>query len=204
VVDDGSSDGSREAVRAWSAAHPGMPLLLIGHPYNRGLSAARNSALDFARGELAFVLDADNSLYPRGLERLVEALDSEPGAVFAYGMLEEVRGGRPTGLRSYLPWRPARLRAGNYIDAMALWRTRTLRELGGYTGDLRLYGWEDYDLWCHAAERGLRGVLVPEVIARYRLTSHSMLALTNISWRAAVSLLVERYPRVMGALEPPP
>jgi glycosyl transferase family 2/glycosyl transferase family 1 len=204
VVDDGSSDLSREAVRDWSAAHPGMPLLLIGHPHNRGLSAARNSALDFARGELSFILDADNTLYPGGLERLVAALDGDDGAAFAYGMLEQVRAGRSIGLRSYFPWRPARLRIGNYIDAMALWRTRALRELGGYSDDPRLYGWEDYDLWCHAAEHGLSGVLVPEIVARYRLTSHSMLAVANISSTAAVSLLVDRYPRTMGGLQPPP
>jgi hypothetical protein len=204
VVDDGSSDRSSEVVREWSEAKPAVPLLLLAHPSNRGLSAARNSALDFARGELAFILDADNRLYPAGLERLVAALDRDPGVAFAYGMLEVLSAGRSVGLRSFYPWRPARLRTGNYIDAMALWRRRPLRELGGYTDDVRLYGWEDYDLWCRAAERGIGGVLVPEIVARYRSTGHSMLAVTNISWKAAVSLLVDRHPTLMANVQPPP
>ncbi|HEX8054179.1 MAG TPA: glycosyltransferase family A protein [Thermoleophilaceae bacterium] len=204
VVDDGSSDRSRQVVREWSEAKPAVPLLLLAHPCNRGLSAARNSALDFARAELAFILDADNCLYPAGLERLVAALDQDPEVAFAYGMLEVLNAGRSVGLRSFYPWRPARLRTGNYIDAMALWRTRSLRELGGYTDDLRLYGWEDYDLWCRAAEREVEGVLVPEIVARYRSTGHSMLAVTNISWKAAVSLLVDRHPKLMANVQPPP
>ena len=204
VVDDGSTDRSVETVREWSRAHPGVPLILLRHPHNRGLSAARNCALDFARGELSFILDADNTLYPDGLGRLVAAIDEAPDAAFAYGMIEVVSAGRSIGLRSFYPWRPARLRSGNYIDAMALWRTHSLREVGGYTSDMRMYGWEDYDLWCHAAERGLSGVLVPEIVARYRHTSHSMITVTNVSTTAAVSLLVDRYPSVMGGLNPPP
>ena len=204
VVDDGSTDRSAPAVREWSEANPGVPLVLVRHPHNRGLAAARNAALDFARGELSFILDADNAVYPAGLGRLVAALDADEGASFAYGMIEVVSSGRPAGLRSFYPWRPARLRTGNYIDAMALWRTRALRELGGYSGDMRLYGWEDYDLWCRAAERGRRGMLVPEIVARYRLTNHSMLTLTNVSTTTAVSLLADRYPSVMGGVRPPP
>jgi glycosyltransferase involved in cell wall biosynthesis len=203
VVDDGSSDRSAHAVREWSAAHPDLPLILVSHPHNRGLGAARNSALGFARGELSFILDADNALYPHGLERLVAALDRDEDAGFAYGILEEVSAGRSIGLRSYFPWRPARLRLGNYIDAMALWRTQVLRELGGYTTDLRMHGWEDYDVFCHAAERGVDGVLVPDIVGRYRLTSHSMLAVTNVSTTAAVSLLTDRYPGVMSGVRPP-
>ena len=203
VVDDGSSDRSADAVRDWSDAHRGVPLLLVRHPHNRGLGAARNSALGFARGELSFILDADNALYPNGLGRLVAALDRDPDKGFAYGMLEEVSAGRSLGLRSFFPWRPARLRVGNYVDAMALWRTAVLRDLGGYTTDLRMHGWEDYDLFCHAAERDVDGVLVPEIVGRYRLTSHSMLATTNVSTTAAVSLLADRYPRVMSGVRPP-
>jgi hypothetical protein len=67
-----------------------------------------------------------------------------------------------------------------------------------------MHGWEDYDLWCRAAERDHGGVLVPEVVARYRHTNHSMLTLTNISTTAAVSLLADRYPGVMGGVRPPP
>lgn len=78
-----------------------------------------------------------------------------------------------------------------------------MRELGGFPTDLRMYGWEDYELYCRAAGHGLEGLLVPEIVAHYRVTRHSMLSLTNISSTTAVSLLIERYPRLMAGVQPP-
>ena len=78
---------------------------------------------------------------------------------------------------------------------MSLLRRDELVALGGYTEDLRLHGWEDYDLWCRCLERGLRGVLVPQMLARYRRAGHSMLAsVTNLDVSEAESLLRARYP----------
>ena len=203
VVDDGSRDASAQVVRDWIGRHQDVPVRLLRHPVNRGLGPARNTALSFARGEFALTLDADNCLMRAGLGRLVHALDADPGQAFAYGLLQMFSGAQAMGLRSYFPWTPARLRTGNYIDAMALWRLAELRALGGYSTDDRLYGWEDYELWCNAAENDRSGVLVSEFIARYRVTRHSMLSITNISATTAVSVLVERYPRLMADVEPP-
>ena len=204
VVDDGSTDGSADTVMEWGRCHPEIRLLLLAHPINRGLPAARNSALDFARGEYCFVLDADNAVYKNSLGDLVAALYSDPGASFAYGMLSSYKVGEPYGLVSFFPWEPLRLRHGNYIDAMALFRTSALRSMNGYSTDRRLYGWEDYDLFCRFAEAGCRGVFVDKIVASYRVSDTSMLALSNISVSAAFTALKERCPRLMSAVTPPP
>jgi glycosyltransferase involved in cell wall biosynthesis len=204
VVDDGSTDGSADAVMEWGRRHPEMSLLLLAHPINRGLPAARNSALDFARGEYCFVLDADNAVYGNCLGDLVAALDADPSASFAYGILSSFKLGEPYGLVSYFPWEPLRLRHGNYIDAMALFRTSALRFLNGYSTDRRLYGWEDYDLFCRFAEAGCRGVFVDKIVASYRVSDTSMLALSNISVSAVFTALKERCPTLMAAVIPPP
>jgi Glycosyl transferase family 2 len=201
VVDDGSRDDSCAVARNWIESHEDVPALLVRHPINRGLGPARNTALEHARGELVFVLDADNLLYRRCIETLVDALDRDPAATFAYGMLEMFDERGPVGLRSPFPWQPERFATGNFIDAMALIRTARLREHGGYTTDARLYGWEDYDLWCGVAQAGGHGVFVPTVIARYRATRHSMLSITDISARTAHSLLAERHPLVFADVE---
>jgi hypothetical protein len=203
VVDDGSSDGSRAAAAAWMRSREDIPALLVRHPVNRGLGAARNTALDFARGELVFVLDADNEVYADGVGRLVHTLDQAPDAVFAWGLLEVFTDAGPTGLQSVFPWDPERFKTGNYIDAMALIRRRWLVENGGYVTDRRLHGWEDFDLWTRVAERGGHGVHLTQVVARYRSTRHSMLTLTDLSSTQAVSLLIERHPTVMAGVQPP-
>jgi glycosyltransferase involved in cell wall biosynthesis len=201
VADDGSTDGSGEAVEAFMASHPSAPALLVRHPVNRGLPAARNAAISRARGEYVLVLDSDNELYPHCLERLVEALDAAPDAAFAYGILEQFDRSGPVGLSGYFGWEPERLVEGNYIDALALLRRSALEELGGFTEDRRLYGWEDYDLWCRIAERGDRAAHVPEIVARYRLAAGSMISLTNLSIREASEALAERSPRLFERVD---
>jgi Glycosyl transferase family 2 len=204
VVDDGSTDGSADAVVRWGRGHPEIRLLLLAHPINRGLPTARNSALDFAQGEYCFVLDADNAVYRNSLGDLIAALESDPDASFSYGILSSYKGGEPYGLVSVFPWEPLRLRHGNYIDAMALFRTDALRSMNGYSTDRRLYGWEDYDLFCRFAEASCRGVFVDKIVASYRVSDTSMLALSNISVSAAFAALKERCPRLMSAVTPPP
>jgi glycosyltransferase involved in cell wall biosynthesis len=204
VVDDGSTDASAATVRGWIERHPDVPVLLLRHPVNRGLPASRNSAIGFARGELALILDSDNELYPHCVERLVGALDADPDAAFAYGILEKFDDSGPTGLIGFLGWEPERLRIHPYIDALALVRCSVLREVDGFTTDLRLYGWEDYDLWCKLAERGMHAAHVKEIVARYRAASGSMLSLTNLSMDEAMAVMAERHPSVFSSAARPP
>ena len=203
IVDDASTDDSLERTREWMERNKRVASMLVRHPTNRGLPTARNTALGFARGEFVFILDADNAVYPHGLGRLITALESDEGAAFAYGLHQRFTHSGAQDLMNVWPWEPERLRAGNYIDAMAALRTNVLREVGGYTLDQRLHGWEDYDLWCRLAERGERGAFVPEVVGRYRSALHSMLSLTDLSSTVAFSVLAERYPRTMGPVTPP-
>lgn len=203
ITDDGSTDGGSEAVTAWSVAHPEVPLLLLEHPVNRGLGPARNSALDLARGEFCFILDSDNLVYPNTFEDLIQGLRDEPAGGFAYGYVAMYEGDEPFGLLNWYPWEPARLRTGNYIDAMALFRTEVLRRLGGYTTDRRLYGWEDYDMYCRLAELGVIGAFVPQIVARYRVSPTSMLSISNLSYHSAFAALKERYPRLMAGVQLP-
>jgi hypothetical protein len=82
-------------------------------------------------------------------------------------------------LLSYLGWDPGRLSLRNEIHTPAVIRTERLRQLGGFATDPRLYGYEDYDLWCRTAERGWQGQLVPQELAR-RAESGSSLTLSTL------------------------
>jgi hypothetical protein len=199
VLDDASTDGSLAAVRDVLRELPFLAGLLLAHPVNRGLGRTRNDLVAAARGEYVFMLDADNEVFPTAFSRLAAVLDADRSASFSYPMLQVHAGGRPETLRSFYPWEPNQLRGGNFVDALALLRREDVVRLGGYAEDLRLYGWEDYDLWCRFAEHGLRGVLVPEILARYRRSDHSMLAsITDVDVTEAESVLQARYPVTMG------
>jgi hypothetical protein len=193
IVDDESNDGSGDAIRRALSGAPSIAATLITRSRNRGLAHARNLGAETATGDLLFILDADNAIYPHTLGRLTQAMDEDQEAAFAYGIIEQFAVDGPTSLMSYLGWDPARLRHGNFIDAMAMVRRSALLEVGGYVTDPRLYGWEDFALWCSFADRGWSGVQVPEIIARYRLALHSMISLTNIDASAVWSLLLDRF-----------
>lgn len=199
VVDDASTDGSVEAVERALAQAPWLSAKLVRRGHNGGLGAARNTGIEHAGAELVFILDADNLVYPHGLARMAGALEADPDAAFAYGMLERfsvVAG--PDGLLSWLGWSAARLRHGNFIDAQALLRRDAVLAAGGFTTDDVLHGWEDFDLWCALADQGRYGVLVPEILGRYRAAPHSMITATNVDARAAWTVLLERHPVLRG------
>lgn len=200
VLDDASPDGSPAAALAALQAHPRMPSQLLAHRVNHGVGRARNALIECARGELVFVLDADNLIFPSTLERLVEALERDRDASFAYPILVAQRDWRPVEVFNTWPWNPRRLVQANYIDAMALIRRGALAEVGGYVEDSRI-GSEDHDLWCQMAERGMRGVLVPELLAVYRLQDHSKLRTYGGSQHThALSLIRARAPELIRML----
>lgn len=198
ICDDGSTDESRQTVTDWIHAHPWVRARLIGHRVNQGLPYARNTAVAAATGEFVFVLDADNEIFPGAFPALVRPLQADSAASFAYGMLEAFTQDGPVATMGMWPWQPKRLRNGNYIDAMAMIRASALHALEGYTTDRRLYGWEDYDLWCRMAEAGRHGRQVPNFVARYRRSPTSMVALSNVSQVPAFAALAERCPQLMA------
>jgi glycosyltransferase involved in cell wall biosynthesis len=73
VVDDGSGDGSAEAVESLAARHPGA-IRLIRHPRNRGKGAAIRTALEAATGEYSIIQDADLEYDPREYPKLLKPL----------------------------------------------------------------------------------------------------------------------------------
>jgi hypothetical protein len=198
VLDDASTDDSASTVVRYLQARPWLPAALLRHTANAGLPRTRNALTAQARGELVFVLDADNGVYPQALGRLVAALDADPGAAFAYPMIAVHEIGKPAGLLSLHEWDPSLLVDDNFIDAMALIRRSALETVGGYCTDPRLAGWEDYDLWCQFAARGWRGVHVPELLAWYRRSGHSMLTTAGSDFEEAHSVISTRAPEVFG------
>lgn len=86
IVDDGSTDASREIAGGYVEAHPGR-VKLLRHPQgvNRGMSATRNLGLAHARGDLVAFLDADDIWVAGKLADQVAILEREPSAGMVYG-----------------------------------------------------------------------------------------------------------------------
>jgi glycosyltransferase involved in cell wall biosynthesis len=73
VVDDGSTDGSIEAVEAIAARHPGL-VRLVRHERNQGKGAAVRTAIRHATGDFSIIQDADLEYDPREYPNLLKPL----------------------------------------------------------------------------------------------------------------------------------
>ncbi len=82
VVDDGSSDGTRELLRELETkADP--PFRLIEHPENRGKGAALRTGFEQAAGDVVLVQDADLEYNPRDYPVLLQPiLEDEADVVY--------------------------------------------------------------------------------------------------------------------------
>lgn len=75
VVDDGSTDSSRDQIAAFTLLHPQVHLII---QENAGVSAARNRALDQARGRYVQFVDSDDYLQDGMMARLLQrAVDED-------------------------------------------------------------------------------------------------------------------------------
>ncbi len=73
AVDDGSTDGSREALRDWHRRDPRIRVVLLSR--NFGQSPALYAGFSRARGQYVAMLDADLQNYPEDIPRLVAKLE---------------------------------------------------------------------------------------------------------------------------------
>ena len=74
AVDDGSSDGTLSALESFAGGEQRLKVLPRPH---RGVSAARNAALDMAKGRLVFFVDPDDSVLPDYFSAMADALDRD-------------------------------------------------------------------------------------------------------------------------------
>lgn len=166
VVDDGSTDGGPDLVRAFA---DGRIRLLSGHP-NGGPGAARNRGLSAARGRRIAFFDSDDLAAPAMLATLMECMDTEPGCEIASGWYEGIDEAGQLNGRDFKPViSPDKLAPSmlfsNCIPTSVLLLKRECLE--GQTFDEHLEPVSDYDMWArlliaHKAKQ------LPRVLARYR------------------------------------
>ena len=166
VADDGSTDGTAEVVRGY-----GKPVVYL-HRENAGPAAARNLALEHAKGKYVAFLDADDLWHPRKLEAQVPLLEADPalglcGAElrsFCNGEPVEWSPGPPAGEVYEIPGRTVIMR-NRFSTSALLARAEAVKRAGGFDEDI--FGPEDWDLWRRVTAHW-RAVHLRAVVAAYR------------------------------------
>ena len=81
LVDDGSTDGSAEILDAFASSDPRFRVI---HKENEGVSIARNTGIEAARGQYLIFVDADDLCQRTYFEKMVKTMDEyQPDLVVA-------------------------------------------------------------------------------------------------------------------------
>src|SRR5258708_26910326 len=163
IVDDGSTKHFPEEVLSSSALDP--RITVIRHSQNRGLPAARNTAVKHAQTEFILQLDSDDLLEPTAAEKWLWFLLSHPEYSFVKGF------GVGFGATEYLWTRGFHdgqaFLSDNLVAPTSLIRRDVFERVNGYDESLR-EGIEDWEFWLRCASAGMWGSTVPEYLDWYR------------------------------------
>jgi glycosyltransferase involved in cell wall biosynthesis len=168
IIDDGSTDGSAEELRAYAARDPRIKFTVRE---NKGLTVTLNEALSRARGEFIARMDCDDVALPNRFAAQVAYFRAEPSIVCAGGHFELIdeKGRLLTRLRP--PSDDASIQnlllAGHtaICHPAATMRRDAVTRVGGY--DPYFKTTQDLDLWLRLGEVGRLGN-VPEVVLKFR------------------------------------
>lgn len=185
IVDDGSDDGTSEAVRRFDDPR----IRLLEQP-RQGVSVARNRAFEASRGELLAFLDADDRFAPEKLAVQAELLDRRPevGSVYCAHRRVDLAG-VPWTLQAP-PWEVGfrELLLGFPFNPSAQMVRRSWHERsGGFLPGLEIH--EDRDYWLRLSAAGCRFVRAPGVLADYRLGPPKPTAAPQAKARQACAVL---------------
>ena len=173
IVDDGSTDDSREVGHRLIDDHPEAAIQLIAQPNCGAPGQVRNVGIARARGEYILCLDADDKVHPEFLRACAAALDAAPGAGIAYAdfqMFDET-----DTLQQPPPSWNSRVECDcNFVGSASMFRRRAWEQVGGYETDLAMVGYEDWDFWVGCVEQGWTGVKAPGALWYYRVHGGSI------------------------------
>lgn len=93
IVDDCGQDNSMEIVERLVAEYKGnIEFHILHHDHNRGLSAARNTGIDAARGEYLYFLDSDDWIVPECIELMLCCVKNHPESQIVFAGAEVING----------------------------------------------------------------------------------------------------------------
>lgn len=188
IVNDGSTD--EETNRLLSGYD--RPKTTVFTTPNGGPSAARNAGIAKAVASYIFPLDADDLLEPTCLEKTARLLDENQEISIVnfwyegFGDMAFTIGAESCGLKEIL--------SENKLCGNALFRRKVWEDVGGYDESFR-EGYEDWDFWISALEKGHGVHVIREVLFRYRFRLDSRNYLCQYSGKhfETMKMIIEKH-----------
>lgn len=184
-IDDGSTDDSLEVAQRY-------PITVLVQE-NQWVAAARNNAVEFAKGKYIFFLDADDLLQPLAIEHCMQLMDISPPEIgYIYGQMEYFE--YKQGLFASQEFSPKALARSNFICVSSLIRRDVFVNAGGFDKGM-VEGREDWEFYVRLYHRGIHGRLLPEPLIRCRKHRPPKKKFINTSKNIAGAKLFYKYPK---------
>jgi len=184
-IDDGSTDNSLEVARRY-------PITILVQE-NQWVAAARNNAVEFAKGKYLFFLDADDLLEPNAIEHCLQLMAKCPPEVgYIYGQMKYFE--HKQGLFASQEFSPDDLARSNYISVSSLILREHFVNAGGFDKGM-VEGREDWEFYVRLYHRGVHGRLLPEPLIRCRKHRPPKKKFINTSKNMAGAKLFYKYPK---------
>ena len=196
LVDDGSTDDTAEVISPFLERLG--PKLKYIKQNNKGLPAARNTAIRNSSAEFLALLDADDVWLPLRLMESLKSFEGRPQVGLSYGFNSRIdtKGAVidtfATRQRHGEGWiaRYIYMRKLDLPCPTMTFRRKCVDEVGLFDESLRAT--EDRDLWFRIALR-YEVALVPKVIALYRVSPNSMSTDSGRMLQAQLQFIEKHY-----------
>ena len=165
IVDDGSKDNTVEIAKAYAVKDARIKVYL--NEQNLGDYPNRNKAASYATGKYLKYVDADDMIYPRGLEILVEMMEEFPEAGWGLcSLLQNISKPFPFMLQPHGAYHYNFKGPGLFHKAplSSIIKRETFEAVGGFK-NIRMAG--DFEMWHRLAQK-YNVVLMPDGIVWYR------------------------------------
>jgi len=185
VLDDASTDDSWTTLQTLASDR----VSVVHLDRNLGRALVRNEAVR-RLGDVDYVLniDCDDVLTPTYIEKLAAALDANPRAGLAYGLLHFFGAMEGNTWPSKPLVREARFLENVIPGPSVLFRAEALRQTKGWRREFTKSSGEDWDIWLQVVGAGWDVVWVRDAEYRYRQHSQSFLAQSSERTQIEVQL----------------
>ena len=190
VIDDGSTDNTREVIE------PYIERLNYIYQPNQGVAAARNQGIEAARGELIAFLDADDLFLPQKLQQQVAILETQPDVdlVVSGWQVSDETGNivadvelwhdlPALDLNTWLYWKPV-------LPSATIIRRSWLQKVGGFP--LETVPVEDVECFLRLVAQGCKAVWCKHLGTIYRQINPQSLCRNTLKRVQSLELLHQR------------
>lgn len=173
IVDDCSTDQSLEKIKK-ELEFIKIPVKVIKHEYNKGASAARNTAIKESNHPIIAFLDGDDVYYRTKIEKSMVYLEKYPAIGLVYSDYDTQENGSLRREFKY-SFDMGLMKKTCLANSNSLIRKSVFDRVGLFNEDIR--GAEDYDMWIRIAA-AFPMIHIPEALFMYRMHGNNF-TITN-------------------------